>query len=274
MGLNAEMVKILVDLRPRFAPGRLSVIELGAQDLCAAPEVVDHVLGRAGLAAADTPTGTARELYRRLGFAEYDCIDATDLHGALIFDLNTHIPSTYGFNRQFDLVTNLGTAEHCFNQFEVFRNMHDICKVGGYIIHACPAAGNVNHGFFNYHPRFFADLAAANQYELIKIAFTVDYQPELIEYSISNYRKCDNRDILLYVVLHKTHAEPFRVPFDGMFAQNNVLESYSNATSDPLTTAFAPYLKGGDWSGTRGHAVLPWWRRGRVRSLLSRLRLR
>lgn len=271
MGLNAEMVRILVELRPQLGFGGLSVIELGAQDLCAAPEVVDHILAQGGVGTVSGAIVTARALYERLGYSRYECIDATDLHGARIFDLNCNVAQEYGFTDQFDVVTNLGTAEHCFNQYEVFRNIHEMCKVGGYIIHAAPCAGNVNHGFFNYHPRFFADLAAANKYRIVRLAFTVDYQPNLIEYSLEQFKRYDNRDLLFYAVLQRVSDDVFRTPFDGMFASENALQSYASSTGDPLFTTFAPYLKGGDWSGTRGHAVLPWWKRGRAGRLLAGL---
>ena len=169
-----------------------------------------------------------------------------------MFDLNKDVREQYQFVETFDLVTDLGTAEHCFNQFAVFKNFHDLCKADGVMIHALPAQGNVNHGFYNYHPRFFADLAAANKYEIMDLSFTVDYKPALIKYSKDEFQKWDSHDVLFYAVLRKKDMSPFISPFDGMFASGNQLSGYVATGVDPLMTEFSPYLKGGDWKNTKG----------------------
>ncbi len=272
MGLNAEMVRIAAEHRRQGDLSAGAVLEFGAQDLCATPEVVAQVLSESGFAVPATPTVSARQMYAVLGLTDYCSIDATGQDGAFVFDLNRDLVSDFGFTRQFDLVTNLGTAEHCFNQHQVFKNLHDTCRTGGLMIHAAPCAGNVNHGFYNYHPRFFADLAAANTYEILRMAFTVDYTPRLIPYGPAEFRRHDDRDLLLYVVLRKTAGTDFKVPFDGMFAGENALPNYSPAGTDPLTSVFAPYLKGGSWAGTKGTALLPWWKRGLAGRLLGHVK--
>jgi hypothetical protein len=40
-------------------------------------------------------------------------------------------------------------------------------RPGGLAIHALPHQGGADHGFYNYHPTFFHDLAAANGYRLL-----------------------------------------------------------------------------------------------------------
>lgn len=256
MGINAELVNIVADLRLAGLLTGTSVIELGSQVVCAREDVVDFLLSSSGFKLAEVRTSTAEQLYRSVGFEKYCCIDASGELDALIFDLNVDIRAQYGFRDQFDLVTNLGTAEHCFDQCAVFRNIHNLCKVGGLMIHAAPSQGNVNHAFYNYQPRFFMDLAKANGYEILSIAFTVDYTPRLIDYTIENFRRWDNHDILLYVVLRKVDNRDFVVPFDGMFSRVNELEGYHDAGVDPLVTEFAPYLKGGRWENTQGAELL------------------
>jgi hypothetical protein len=63
---------------------------------------------------------------------------AVDLHGTALaepHDLNLPLP----FADRFDVVTNLGTGEHVFNQYQVFRSVHDtIC---GWLIAAAALAG-------------------------------------------------------------------------------------------------------------------------------------
>jgi hypothetical protein len=63
----------------------------------------------------------------------------------------------------YDLIANLGSTEHIFDQVNVFRCIHDFAKVGGIFWHSVPAVGYYNHKY-NYHPLFFVFLARANEY--------------------------------------------------------------------------------------------------------------
>jgi len=252
MGINAELVRLIAHLRASgLLPGD-SVIEAGAQDVCVVEEVVAKILAEYRIDFSERKSSTAVDLYSYFGFNRYVSIDAGGAGGALMFDLNKDVREHYQFVETFDLVTDLGTAEHCFNQFSVFKNLHDLCKPDGVMIHALPAQGNVNHGFYNYHPRFFADLAVANNYEIMNLAFTVDYKPMLIKYSKEEFQKWDSHDLLFYAVLRKKDTSPFISPFDGMFSSGNRLPGYVATGVDPLVTEFSPYLKGGNWENTKG----------------------
>lgn len=108
--------------------------------------------------------------FKALGFASYDAIDVNSLYGSLVMDLNSDLRERYGFNRTFDLVTNNGTGEHIFNQYAVFRNMHQLTKVGGVMLFVLPFHNWMNHGFFNFNPILFGDLAAANGYRILRLS--------------------------------------------------------------------------------------------------------
>jgi len=254
MGINAELVRLLADLGSRTILCGDSVIEIGAQDVCVAREVVEKILAEYNININQVEAANASDLYRLFGFSHYVAIDASGGFNSLVFDLNKDIRAHYHFSETFDLVTNLGTAEHCFNQYAVFKNLHDLCKLGGVMIHALTTQGNVNHGFYNYHPRFIVDLATANKYEVVELWFTVDYKPDLIKYTISEFKKWDSHDLLIYAVLRKKNNDPFCIPFDGMFSSASKLAGYAITGVDPLVTEFSPYLKGGNWENTRGFA--------------------
>ncbi len=99
---------------------------------------------------------------------------AYDLHGTAAstnFDLNKQVDVI----EQYDLVTNIGTAEHVFNQYQFFKNMHDLTRPGGLMIHSLPNQGCYDHGFYNYHPTFFFDLCEANEYNKLGV-FYVDVE--------------------------------------------------------------------------------------------------
>lgn len=105
----------------------------------------------------------ARSFYRvMLGYSK---IEAVDLQGktALKCDLNFPHPSL-GWNGGWDIVINTGTTEHVFDQSRVFRSIHDWTAMGGLMVHCAPHFLK-HHGFYNYNPCLFDDIAAANGYE-------------------------------------------------------------------------------------------------------------
>jgi SAM-dependent methyltransferase len=107
--------------------------------------------------------------YTALGFRSYDAIDVNSMYGSLIMDLNVDLREAYGFETVYDLVTNNGTGEHVFNQAAVFKNMHQLTRVGGVMLFVLPFYNWLNHGFFNFNPLVFTDLAAANGYEILRL---------------------------------------------------------------------------------------------------------
>lgn len=97
-------------------------------------------------------------------------IDIAKGYATTIFDLNVdRLPRS--FRSAFDLVLNFGTTEHVLNQTNSFRVIHDASCAGGVIWHQVPAAGYLNHGYFTYTGRFFFELAAANNYDIVDIWF-------------------------------------------------------------------------------------------------------
>jgi SAM-dependent methyltransferase len=187
------MIKLVVSLRDSL-PGEPTVVELGNQtfdptisgtltrqgDLIL-PLVLSH-LGRSAkpydIAAIKQLAAMSVEqqkpctaaFFKALGFASYDAIDVNSLYGSLVMDLNADLRERYGFERTFDLVTNNGTGEHIFNQYSVFRNMHQLTKVGGVMLFVLPFHNWMNHGFFNFNPILFGDLATANGYRILRLS--------------------------------------------------------------------------------------------------------
>jgi len=120
------------------------------------------------------------------------------------------------------------------------------------MIHVLPFIGYVNHGFFNYPPLFFIDLAAANEYEITKISFCNRDGAELIigkERYInictqirqkSIYKKSFlseiiniakdkiGEDFFILVVLKKINNEDFVIPLQGKYLSDIKATKHSN----------------------------------------------
>lgn len=248
MGINLEYITLLCSLRARGQlPVAGKVLEFGAQDISADPQAMAVHARRCGMHHSFISIDSASALYGMYGLTDYTCIDATAEHGALVFDLNTSLRNAYQFTDSFDLVTDLGTSEHCFDIASAFRNAHDACKTGGLMIHALPSNCNANHGYYTIQPRMIADISSANNYEIIDFVFTVDYCSTLYRFDLKNYRACDDRDVMIYVVLRKRSEEIFRLPFDSIFTDMNTLSNYQSLIT-PMS--FTSYIKS-TWNNVR-----------------------
>jgi hypothetical protein len=127
-------------------PKRFSVVELGSQQLC---------YGERGPASA---------LYKALGCGRYEAIDGNG-QGTILHDLNLPLPNI----GTFDLVTDFGTGEHIFDQAQVWRTVHALAKVGGYIGVIRPEQGYPAHCYYRTDECLFRDIAAANGYQIVKL---------------------------------------------------------------------------------------------------------
>ncbi len=231
MGIGAQELNLKFSLWKEGAfKGMTSVCELGAQDLKCPEGEVDIALSRlTGRPLPQTRDPKApsssyspKILYRELGFTDYTCIDADGTNGSLVMDLNEDLRAK-GFDRQFDLVTNYGTSEHVFNQYNCFLNAHNLCKAGGIMIHGVPFQGYLNHGLFNYQPNLFTDLARANGYELLGIYLNPDancetlapYTDELMKFV--SFPTVAQSTMLLLVALRKITDAPFKGPYDSKY---------------------------------------------------------
>ena len=107
-------------------------------------------------------------------------ITAVDLHGtekALKLDLNAPID----LKRQFHVVNNCGTLEHVFNVGLAFKTIHDHTLPGGFMIHQTPFIGWIDHGFYNFNPTLFWDLAAINNYHICVFLYAELNPPKTIQ---------------------------------------------------------------------------------------------
>jgi len=152
-------------------------------------------------------------------------ITAIDLHGsphAHEEDLNE--PLRFGWG-QFGIVINSGTAEHVFDQRQLWRTIHERCKPGGMMMHALPLWGWLDHGFYNYHPTFVTDVAAANGYEVVGWWYaeigTPYLQPVARPEDFGSIARSRGTAVsaMQYVLFRKPADErPFAVPIQGYYA--------------------------------------------------------
>jgi SAM-dependent methyltransferase len=227
MGIGIQSLNLTLSLwKDGWFEGFDSVVELGSQDLYAPQDEIGLVFNKLlNFPLSDSEQSyTPKSFYYGMNFKQYQCIDVDGRHNALKFDLNKDIFVEYNFRQTFNLVTNHGTSEHCFDQAKVFQNIHNLCTPGGIMLHALPFQGYVNHGFFNYQPCFFRYLAEANNYRIIGLYLNIDSEVgDVSTYSdeiMKHLTLMPNSTMALLVVLQKLENDEFRIPVDGKYIYN------------------------------------------------------
>lgn len=126
---------------------------------------------------AQQPHYLARDFYKRLGAGRYESIDGNG-KGTITHDLNYPLSDT--LTGKFDLVTDFGTGEHIFNQYQVWKSLHHLVKPGGFIAFDRPTKGYEGHCFYNTQEALFIALAHANRYTVIQFEHRETSRGELI----------------------------------------------------------------------------------------------
>ena len=147
-------------------------------------------------------------------------IDFNGTNSAMQLDLN--LPHDLG--EQFDSIFNLGTAEHVFNVYQSFKSMHEWLKVGGRIYHCLPMHGEIDHGFYNFHPTFYWDLAYANKYKIISVAKATMNSLAFVSDRDSLSKDIATQDMKksygMIVIFEKTIENSFAIPQQGRYDDN------------------------------------------------------
>lgn len=109
--------------------------------------------------------------FSSLGFNKVLSLDFSNYESAdIIFDLNgSDTPSD--LLNSFDVIVDGGTIEHVFHLPNVMKNIANMLKIGGRIIHMSPSSNHVDHGFYMFSPTFFMDYYSANKFEINMINF-------------------------------------------------------------------------------------------------------
>lgn len=109
---------------------------------------------------------SAKKFYTRMGVREHVSLDLNRKNGARCVDLDRPVPDD--LLERFDIVTDYGTLEHVNNQYQAFKNMHDLCRTGGLMLHSLPPPGHwPGHGRYYYPEQFFEELALLCGYTII-----------------------------------------------------------------------------------------------------------
>ena len=185
---------------------------------------------------------STKDFFLALGYKNYFSIDINGANESFQFDLNQNISQAYNFNERYELVINNGTGEHVFNQYSLYENIHNLTNKNGIMLHIMPFINWVNHGFYNFNPILYADLAAANNYHILDISlannngaeikFTEQenskimfeqVKPKYTSYFknfLSEAKSKLSENIMIVIILKKTINEDFKIPLQGKYLED------------------------------------------------------
>lgn len=179
-----------------------------------------------------TPNKTVSQWYMDEGFTMYTALDLNTQKDAIIIDLNRPVEEQ-GLRAKYDLVTNNGTSEHIWNQHQVFENAHNLTRLGGVMLHCLPFTPWPNHGFFNYNPIVFRDLAGANRYQILffwianrwgdkviqggDLDFYQDKKAKELWKALAPLMQKEAVGVFNVVAFKKLHDTPFMMPIQGKY---------------------------------------------------------
>lgn len=171
MGIAKAALSLLFEFK---ATNRLSgtVCQLGRQTINVTPRQFVAVARRFAfdkVAARIASAGKIDDvvLFKALGFEAVESIDYSDYESPThVLDFNNPVPLE--FHGKYDLIFDGGTTEHIFNLPQCLKNIHNMLKPGGVVIHASPSTNHVDHGFYMFSPTLFYDWYMSNRFEIVK----------------------------------------------------------------------------------------------------------
>jgi hypothetical protein len=196
-------------------PDGATLLEIGPQDISAPRHIVEqHFPDAAPLFINDAARRDCQaDFYALMGVRKYMAVDLFDDRAVIRHDMNRRL-----ITWRRDVVTNFGTAEHVFDVARFFANIHSATKRGGLMLHAMPAFGDINHGFYNFHPVMIRGMAVANDYEVL----TLTSRHTVFNNLLKNAEADETREFdaahqntvfdYSFVALRKTTNGRFRIP--------------------------------------------------------------
>lgn len=171
------------------AARRGNALSLGVPTLNFSEKSYRDAAKKAGIVCPPDTFSDHAEFFRMLGYEQVDALDISDYEGATITgDLNDPgLANAIG--RGYDLIYDCGTLEHIFDAPTALRTIDTLTNTGGIVVHATPANGFMDHGFWQVSPDLFRSFYRARGFTVLTSAlFVLGRQPVALPAEQNLYR--------------------------------------------------------------------------------------
>lgn len=240
MSLPALSLELIRSISERLSPsaGRRRAISFGYPDILASEDQLFELFGNEvsrqlqfrpdsesilkwhSASAFMDRIVESRHFFSLIGY-DLTIADIARIRGdELLVDLNEPLDSSLT-SQPFDLVIDGGTAEHCFNIGQAFKNMAELVKLGGCILHINPAA-MFNHGFYNLNPTLYSDFYSENGFTLqfLKAVGSMVEAPQLVDVPTVARIKELPFNASMVCVAQRVSQQPVRWPMQAKYRLN------------------------------------------------------
>ena len=107
----------------------------------------------------------------------------------------------------FDVVLDPGTLEHCFNIGQAFKNVRNLCRPGGHILHINPLS-MMNHGFWNLNPCAYHEWYTDHGDEIVSSKIVGGSLDDRLIYRWKSLERFGAENSMLNEVLVKRRSTP------------------------------------------------------------------
>lgn len=257
MAIDHSRLRMFLKMQRRYA-FKGKILTIGVQDIMASHEDIASLLRKENFPYKEIPLSERKyrrskgqkvfekffnvknpmhmdDLFKMLNFQSVGSLDAFDNDNpAIVHDLNKPIPKEY--YQKYDIVVDIGCAEHVFDVKQVMQNLSNMVKVGGVLYLYLPMLGWHNECFYNFQPPLFFDVFSANGYE--DMVLYLNYYPKYflrdksktkwVEYKYGDrakFRKFFHYTHLLFIARKRHHVDNFVSPlmqyYLNWFQQSN-----------------------------------------------------
>lgn len=144
-----------------------------------------------------------------------DVFDVTNERGCEIYrDLNLLGQEPFK-SPSYDIVLDVGTAEHCFQIGQALINMAEMVKAGGWIIHENPANWG-NHGFYNLNPTLFADFYDQNGFRVDELKLVSRDGRYVIPHPVHRFRY-PNEEVNIFCIAQRIQEQILVYPIQTKY---------------------------------------------------------
>lgn len=175
MGILRGIAGLMIEAHQR-QPFHGRLLQLGRQEIFFSADDFERIARHRDFAPANASTLdtvpdrrrplTDLEFFGAFGFERIEAADYSDFDGAeLVYDMNRDdLPADH--RGAYGCVVDGGTMEHVFHAPNFLKNVFELLRVGGRVVHITPASNAVDHGFYSFSPCLFYEFYKANGWRI------------------------------------------------------------------------------------------------------------